>query len=88
MSLKYFFFFLKIQIAHLDIGEPLDNPDVQFSNVSREKACHSRRRFDYKNWNATASKHHNRGWYAQNAAAHGDPFESDVNKPNPAEGRR
>ena len=89
------FMFLQTQIAHLDKGEPLDDPDeFQSSNVSREQAYSSQshsRRFDYDNWNATAKKHSTEKCRARNAAAHDDPFspfKSDINRPNTTEGMR
>ena len=80
------FMFLQTQIAHLDKGEPLDDPDVQFCNVSSLQSSYGMS--DYKNWNATASRHQRGEGYAQSS---GDPFssfESLVNNPNPTEGWR
>ena len=83
--------FLQTQIAQLDKGEPLDDPDeVHSSYVSREQAYSSQsrsRRFDYDYWNATAKKKIQGKMACRNAAPHGDPISPfKRNRPNTTEG--
>ena len=86
------FLFLKAQIAHLESGEQLDDPEAKFSNTSRSHCSQSHyRNYDYDSWNATAKGHHKGENYAQSETAQGNPFspfEEKRNKPNPIEGRR
>ena len=85
------FLFLKAQIAHLDNGEPLDEPGVVYSDASGAQSFNSQnisRKFDFDQWNATAEIHRRHAHSGGHAYHSSSPFDKDVNFKNPAEGRR
>ena len=96
---KILFLFLQAQISHLDNNEPLDEPDIEFSNASRVQPSSpqtSPRKSDYHNWNDTAKTHSSgekncahRAATEGNAENYSFPFSRDVRDTrNPQEGKR